>query len=282
DGRRPSRRRTDHGAGRRDAAAGAARAGHAPRALVRAGRVAAGGPRLRAPAGRRGPRQGLAGHADGAGLGGPPPPGPRPGRRAPAPDGGLEADRLTRAQTPSGAAAEGVVGVRLVERVAGEGEELEVAERAVEAGVAGGLRERVGEAAGLVEGFGVAAAALGLGQRRGRRGGGGAGGGERERRECRRAVAVRPLAGGEAEPVEREEPAAVGGEEGDRLDDVVGLGVVHGVVEADAAPARLDAVGALADGVPVAVAQLPADAEEAVAVRPGARAPRAALDPEEV
>src|SRR5690606_6953054 len=89
-------------------------------------------------------------------------------------------------------------------------------------------------------------------------------------------------AGGEAEPVEREEPAAVGGEEGDRLDDVVGLGVVHGVVEADAAPARLDAVGALADGVPVAVAQLPADAEEAVAVRPGARAPRAALDPEEV
>src|SRR5690606_10455009 len=39
---------------------------------------------------------------------------------------------------------------------------------------------------------------------------------------------------------------------------------------------------ALADGVPVAVAQLPADAEEAVAVRPGARAPRAALDPEEV
>src|SRR5690606_32625323 len=75
---------------------------------------------------------------------------------------------------------------------------------------------------------------------------------------------------------------SLGGEEGDRLDDVVGLGVVHGVVEADAAPARLDAVGALADGVPVAVAQLPADAEEAVAVRPGARAPRAALDPEEV
>ena len=72
------------------------------------------------------------------------------------------------------------------------------------------------------------------------------------------------------------------GDELDRVHDEVGLDVVHRVVEAHPAPARLDALEALAHPVAVQLRGRLVDAEQPVAVRTGARASGARLDAEQV
>ena len=75
---------------------------------------------------------------------------------------------------------------------------------------------------------------------------------------------------------------AVLGEEVDGVDEVLGDGVGDEVVEAHPGPARLDSFASLGDLVLELVRPLDIDAEEAVAVRAGARATSARLDAEEV
>ena len=60
------------------------------------------------------------------------------------------------------------------------------------------------------------------------------------------------------------------GDERHRVHDEAGLGIVHRVVEADAAPARLDALEALAHPVAIQLRRRLVDAEQPMAVGPGA------------
>ncbi len=91
-----------------------------------------------------------------------------------------------------------------------------------------------------------------------------------------------PHAGAAIEPVERQEPVPLVGDELDRVHDEAGLEVVHRVVEPDAAPAGLDALEALAHPVAVQLRCRLVDAEQPVTVRARARTAGARLDPEQV
>ena len=80
----------------------------------------------------------------------------------------------------------------------------------------------------------------------------------------------------------RQQPPAVRGDDLDRLEDVVEDRLADEVVEVDADPAGLDALAAARDLALELVRRLDVDAEQAVAVRAGARAAAARLDAEEV
>jgi hypothetical protein len=93
---------------------------------------------------------------------------------------------------------------------------------------------------------------------------------------------VRPGAAVQVEVVERQEAVALFGDERDGVADVVRLDVVHHVVQADPAPAGLDAAEALVDPLAVLLRLVVADAQQAMAVGSGAGAAGPRLDAEQV
>src|SRR5262249_3775611 len=96
------------------------------------------------------------------------------------------------------------------------------------------------------------------------------------------AGAVAPEPRERVEAVFREEPPAVGRHHVDGGDDVFEDRLGDEVVEGDARPARLDPLAAAAYDPPVLVRALEADSEQAMPVRPRARAAATRLDPEEI
>ena len=93
---------------------------------------------------------------------------------------------------------------------------------------------------------------------------------------------VAPEAGARVEAVVGQQPVAVGGEQVDGVDEVVGDGVGDEVVEVDPGPAGLDALAAVADLVAAGVRARRVDGQQPVPVRAGAGAAAAGLDAEQV
>jgi hypothetical protein len=91
-----------------------------------------------------------------------------------------------------------------------------------------------------------------------------------------------PQAGVRVEPVVRQQPVAVGGDQLDRRGDVAGRGLRDEVVEVDPGPAGFDPVAAVADLLAQGVRADRADGQQPVPVRPGAGASAAGLDAEQV
>ncbi|HEY6794836.1 MAG TPA: hypothetical protein VI248_09145 [Kineosporiaceae bacterium] len=93
---------------------------------------------------------------------------------------------------------------------------------------------------------------------------------------------VAPQAALRIEAVVAEQAPAVGGEQVDGIDEVVGDGVGEEVVEVDPHPAGFEAAAAGADGVLEAAGAVGVDVQETVAVGAGAGAAAAGLDAEQV
>ena len=93
---------------------------------------------------------------------------------------------------------------------------------------------------------------------------------------------VPPQAGARVEPVGRQQPVAVGGDQLDRGGDVASGGRGDEVVEVDPGPAGLDPVAAVPDLLAEGVRAGRADGQQPVPVRAGAGAAAAGLDAEQV
>ena len=106
--------------------------------------------------------------------------------------------------------------------------------------------------------------------------------GDGERDIGRAVLPKRPGPGLHLERVQRQEASPIVGHELDRPDEEVHLVVVVGVVEADARPARLEAVDAVRHALAEAGAHVLGDAEQMVTVGPCTRAAGPALDAEQV
>ena len=101
-------------------------------------------------------------------------------------------------------------------------------------------------------------------------------------RGLRLAVDVPPHPGRRIEAVPRQEPPSVGGDQVDRIQDVVEHPLGEEVVEVHPHPARLDALASGGDLAFELVRPIQIDAEEPVPVRARARAAAPRLDPEQV